>query len=176
MTKLKFDVENIDKDEHLIIKNTLYENHISTSQSIHLINNLTKEAPMKAFLKQYDTYLSFILPHWTTYLFVENGWLYATSYPVSIPKEYHQYGKTTLFANRNSDSDVPLKLDNMSELYLFDDISNVEKIAKLQNGLKNQYTPKVYVLDKLNNILLVDECKLSKSNLKFLKKMNMDCE
>lgn len=176
MRKLKFDVENFDKDEHLTITNTLYENHISTSQSIHLINNLTKEAPIKAFLKQDGTYSSFILPHWTTYLFVENGWLYATSFPVSIPKEYHQYGKTTLFAKRDSDNDVLLKLDNMSELYLFDDISNVEKIAKLQNGLKNQYTPKVYVLDKLNNILLVDECKLSKSNLKFLRKMNMDCE
>lgn len=176
MTKLKFDVENIDKDEHLTIKNTLYENHISKFQSIHLINNLTKEAPIKAFLKQDDTYLSFILPHWTTYLFVENGWLYATSFPVSIPKEYHQYGKTTLFAKRDSDNDVPLKLDNMSELYLFEDITNLEKVAKLQKGLKNQYTPKIYVLDKWNNILLVDECKLSKSNLKFLRKMNMDCE
>ena len=64
----------------------------------------------------------------------------------------------------------------MSELYLFEDVTNLEKVAKLQKGLKNQYTPKIYVLDKMNNILLVDECKLSKSNLKFLRKMNMDCE
>ena len=176
MTKLKFDIENINKEDDVTITNTLYEDHISKFQSIHLINNLTKEAPIKAFLKQDGTYFSFILPHWTTYLFVENGWLCATSYPVSIPKEYHQYGKTTSFANRNSDSDVPLKLDNMSELYLFDDIPNVAKVAKLQKGLKNQYTPKVYVLDKLNNILLADKCKLSKSNLKFLKKRNMDCD
>lgn len=176
MTKLKFDVENIDNKENATANNIIYDDHVSKYQSIHIVNHITKEAPIKAFLKQDGTYFSFILPHWTTYLFVENGWLYATSYPVSIPKEYHQHGKTTLFVKRDSDSDVPLKLDNMSELYLFEDITNLEKVAKLQKGLKNQYTPKVYVLDKWNNILLVDECKLSKSNLKFLRKMNMDCE
>ena len=97
---------------------------------------LPKKLQLKLFLKQDGIYLSFIVPHWTNYLFVENGWLYATSYPVSIPKEYHQYGKTTLFAKRDSDKDVPLKLDNMSELYLFEDITHLEKIAKLQKGLK----------------------------------------
>lgn len=176
MTKLKFDIEDTDNQDTIDTNNIIYDEHVSTSQSIHIINHITKEAPIKAFLKQDGIYLSFIVPHWTNYLFVENGWLYATSYPVSIPKEYHQYGKTTLFAKRDSDKDVPLKLDNMSELYLFEDITHLEKIAKLQKGLKNQYTPKVYVLDKLNNILLVDECKLSKSNLKFLRKINMDCE
>lgn len=51
----------------------------------------------------------------------------------------------------------------MSELYLYDDVPKIEKVLKLK-GSKSGYTPAVYVLDKLDNVLLVEKYKLSKEN------------
>lgn len=140
--------------------NFAYQPHSSSIQSVKIIDKLTKKSPIHVYLKQiikdenqieHTQYVGFIVPYWTKYLFVENGWLKASSTPVRI-QEIKDIGS----------------IQNMSELYLYDDIPKVEKVLKLK-GLKSGYTPAVYVLDKLDNVLLVEKYKLSKENRMALK-------
>lgn len=133
--------------------NFAYQPHSSSIQSVKIIDKLTQKSPINVYLKQmvknenqaeHTQYVGFIVPHWTKYLFVENGWLKASSTPVRIQKI----------------NDID-SIQDMSELYLYDDVPKVEKVLKLK-GLKSGYTPAVYVLDKLDNVLLVEKYKLSK--------------
>ena len=135
--------------------NFAYQPHSSSIQSVKIIDKLTQKSPINVYLKQtvknenqveHTQYVGFIVPHWTKYLFVENGWLKASSTPVRIQKI----------------NDID-NIQDMSELYLYDDVPKVEKVLKLK-GLKSGYTPAVYVLDKLDNVLLVEKYKLSKEN------------
>ena len=133
--------------------NFAYQPHSSSIQSVKIIDKLTQKSPINVYLKQtvknenqieHTQYVGFIVPHWTKYLFVENGWLKASSTPVWIQKI----------------NDIDSTQD-MGELYLYDDVPKIEKVLKLK-GSKSGYTPAVYVLDKLDNVLLVEKYKLSK--------------
>lgn len=135
--------------------NFAYQPHSSSIQSVKIIDKLTQKSPIHVYLKQivkdenqneHTQYVGFIVPHWTKYLFVENGWLKASSTPVRIQEI----------------NDID-SIQDMGELYLYDDVPKVEKVLKLK-GLKSGYTPAVYVLDKLDNVLLVEKHKLSKEN------------
>ena len=140
--------------------NFAYQPHSSSIQSVKIIDKLTQKSPINVYLKQtikdesqveHTQYVGFIVPHWTKYLFVENGWLKASSTPVRIQKI----------------NDIE-SIQNMSELYLYDDVPKIEKVLKLK-GSKSGYTPTIYVLDKLDNVLLVEKYKLSKKNRMALK-------
>lgn len=137
--------------------NFLYQTGSSSVQSSKMINKLSKKSPIQVYLKQkikdendneHNQYVEFIVPHWTKYLFVEDGWLKASSTPLEI--------------NKICD------LNNMNELYMFEDVPKVKKILKLK-GLKSGYTPAIYALDKLDNVVLVEKYKLSKENRLALK-------
>ena len=128
--------------------NFAYQPHSSSIQSVKIIDKLTQKSPINVYLKQtvknenqieHTQYVGFIVPHWTKYLFVENGWLKASSTPVRIQKI----------------NDID-SIQDMGELYLYDDVPKIEKVSK------SGYTPAVYVLDKLDNVLLVEKYKLSK--------------
>ena len=150
--------------------NLLYQPNSSSVQSSKMIDKLTKKAPINVYLKQkikdengneHNQYVGFIVPHWTKYLFVEDGWLKASSTPVIIQKI----------------NDIE-SIQNMSGLYLYDDVPKVKKVLKLK-GLKSGYTPSIYVLDKLDNVILVEKYKLSKEDrmtLKLKKYKNEDQE
>ena len=55
------------------INNQMYDE--MSSQQAKYINKLTKKAPIKIYFKQKGQYFSLFVPYWTTYLFVENGFL-----------------------------------------------------------------------------------------------------
>ncbi len=164
------------KENH--IKNFVYSQHSSNqTQSIDMINHLTANAPIIAYMKQDGIYQSLVVPIWTEYLFVENGWLMASGSRLCISPEY--LDKNVRFVSRSklekrlAKAKKPIGnlvgIDNMTEIYTFDDISQLEPVARLA-GLQSQYSPKVYVLDKSNNIILIEQATLSHDNLVFLRK------
>lgn len=163
------------------IKNFVYERSRSDrnpTQSIDMINQLTANAPIVAYMKQGGVYQSLVVPSWTEYLFVENGWLMASGSRLSISQEY--LDKDAKFVSRSKLEKRLAKaehkpignlvgIDNMTEIYTFEDISQLTPVARL-SGLESQYSPKVYVLDKSDNIILIEQATLSHENLVFLRK------
>ena len=171
------------KENH--IKNFVYSQHSSNqTQSITMINDLTANAPIIAYMKQDGIYQSLVVPSWTEYLFVENGWLMASGSRLCISPEYldkdvrfisrlkleKRFSKATQNAKAKQKSIANcVGIDNMTEIYTFEDIFQLEPVARLA-GLQSQYSPKVYVLDKSNNIILIEQATLSHDNLVFLRK------
>lgn len=166
------------------IKNFVYECSCSQhgsnqTQSIDMINLLTANAPIISYMKQDGVYQSLVVPSWTEYLFVENGWLMASGSRLCISQEY--LNKNVRFISRSklekrlAKTKQPIGnrvgIDNMTEIYIFEDISQLTPVARL-SGLQSQYSPKVYVLDKSNNIILIEQADISHKNLVFLRKRN----
>lgn len=128
-------------------------------QSFKNIKSIVRKAPFDVYYEdKHENVYSFLVPHWTVCMFVENGWLYASNVSVSI-NHYKNVDNNTSFQD----------CIEMSELYVFDDIPKIKKIAKLDGGLKQLFTPKIYAVTKYNDLVLKEKLKLSKLQLKQLK-------
>lgn len=164
---LSFDIQNDDEE----LRNYVYDSvtqYKSKTQSNKIINQLTKNAPIVVYcdLQQFNKkeknnqMVSFIVPANTTYLFVENGWLYATSGKVEISQELK-----SLQENSRPDTEKQLHCEqSMTNAYVFTDIDDIQKVAKL-NG-KLGYTPTVYTINLEHEIFIVEKLKVNKEQRK----------
>ena len=129
-------------------------------QSFKNIKSIVRKAPFDVYYEdKHENVYSFLVPHWTVCMFVENGWLCASNVPVSISIIHKDFDENTNLQETNG----------MSELYVFEDIPKIKKIAKLDGGLKQSFTPKIYAVTKYNDLVLKEKLKLSKLQLKQLK-------
>ena len=171
-----FKLTKLNPSRENAINNQMYDE--MSSQQAKYINKLTKKAPIKIYFKQKGQYFSLFVPYWTTYLFVENGFLYASGSGLSIQQKFKR-GKTEKFEAIEIDDEHDhciieedeLKINNMSNIYLFNDVELIEKVVKL-SGFNNKWTPRVFVLDRHENMIEIDKCKLSKENKELFKELH----